>query len=224
MACMDARLGGNPLTHAQKHAHAMMFITAGSDTTGSGLGSTLRFLITHPDKLRRLREEIETAEQAGLLLSKPIKYEETRQHLPYLAACIKESLRLCPPGVGFFGRVTGKDGTIVNGQYIPPHTEVTTTALVVQRDPAVFSPDPNLFRPERWLDKDKVAEMDAAIFTFGMGPRSCLGKEIAHMELYKVIAELIRRFDFKLENAGEFVIAGSIAYNKGFTVRVTLRK
>ncbi|KAK2748676.1 hypothetical protein FQN55_004229 [Onygenales sp. PD_40] len=221
--CMDARLGGKPLTQAQKHAHAIMFLTAGSDTTGSGLGSTLRFLITQPDKLQRLREEIETAEQAGLL-SKPIKYEEARQHLPYLAACIKESLRLNPPGVGFFARVTGKDGTIINGQYIPPHTEITTAALVIHRDPGVFSPDPGLFRPERWLDKDKVAEMDPAIFTFGMGPRSCLGKDIAHMELYKVIAELVRRFDFKLENAGEFVIAGGIAYNKGFKVKITLRK
>jgi cytochrome P450 len=189
-SCLDARMDGSPLSPMQKRAHVTLLIQAGADTTGTGLGSTLRFLVMHPTKLDQARKEIEAADKAGKL-SSPVKYEEVRVHLPFFVACIKESLRLNPPATNFFARVTPKEGKRIDGFFVPPGTEITSNAFVVQRDPDLYAPDPDSFRPERWLEtSEKANELDAASFVFGVGPRVCLGKDIAIMELYKLLPEV----------------------------------
>jgi cytochrome P450 len=185
-------MDGEALSPLQKRAHVTLLIQAGADTTGTGLGSTLRFLVTHPEKLVRARKEIETADKAGQL-SNPVKYEEVRVRLPYLVACIKESLRLNPPATNLFARIAPKQGKQIGNVFVPPGTEITSYAYVVQRDPELYGPDPDSFRPERWLESaEKASEFDAASFVFGIGPRVCLGKDIAMMELYKLIPEVSR--------------------------------
>lgn len=189
-SCLDARMNGKPLSPIQKRSHCLLLIQAGADTTATGLGSTLRFLTTHPDKKRKAEQEIQDADSKGLL-STPVKYEEARLHLPYFAACIKESLRLHPPATNFFARVVGQEGKNILGYYIPPGTEITSNAYIVQRDAEYYAPDPEAFRPERWLEDDaKAAEMDAVSFVFSMGPRVCLGKDIAILELHKLLPEV----------------------------------
>jgi cytochrome P450 len=183
-------MNGSPLSPMQKRAHATLLIQAGADTTGTGLGSTLRFIAMDPKRKEKAAEEIRVADQAGHL-STPIKYEECREHLPFFSACIRESLRLNPPATNLFARVVGKDGKTIDGHFIPSGTEITSNAFVVQRDPELYAPDPDAFRPERWLeDKEKSSRMEAANFVFGIGSRICLGKDVALMELYKLLPEV----------------------------------
>lgn len=182
-------MDGESLSPIQKRAHVTLLIQAGADTTGTGLGSTLRYLTTHPDKRAKALSEIQKADSAGLL-STPVKYEEVRQHLPYFVACIKEGLRLNPPATNLFARVVGPEGKKIGDHFVPPGMEITTHAYIVQRDPTLYAPDPHEFRPERWLDENKSLEMDGASFVFGMGSRVCLGKDIAIMELYKLLPEV----------------------------------
>lgn len=185
-------MDGEPLSPVQVRAHVTLLVQAGADTTGTALGSTLRFLSTNPEKMTRAQQEIEAADAAGNL-STPVQYEEVRLHLPYFVACIKESIRLQPPATNLFARVTGKEGKKIEGYFIPPETEITSNAYVVQRDPSLYSPDPDSFRPERWLEStQKANEYDACSFVFGMGPRVCLGKDIAIMEMYKLLPEVRR--------------------------------
>jgi cytochrome P450 len=167
-----------------------LLIQAGADTTGTGLGSTLRFIVLHDDKRKKLVAEIEAAERNGKL-STPVQYEEVREYLPYMCACIKEGLRLNPPATNLFGRVTPDEGIKIDGHFIPGGMDITSHAYVVQRDPELYAPDPEAFRPERWLENHDLArEMDAQSFVFGMGPRICLGKDIAIMELHKLLPEV----------------------------------
>ncbi|KAF2475031.1 cytochrome P450 [Lindgomyces ingoldianus] len=223
--CLDARYSdGSPLSPTQKRAHVTLLIQAGADTTGTALGSILRFLVTNKDAFHRAREEIDAADNAGLL-STPILYEETRQHLPFFAACIKEGLRLNPPATNLFARVAPVGGKFIDGHFIPEGTEITSHAYVVQRNKALYGEDAEQFRPERWLESEKRSfEYEAAQFTFGVGPRVCLGKDIAVMELYKLLPETIRRFDIVLENPGRYVVAGGVAYNQDFMGRLLSRK
>lgn len=190
ISTIDARLHGQPLTEFQRLGQVTFLLMAGADTTGTALGSTLRFLSTNPQALSRAQKEIYAAEKAGLL-STPIAYEESNQHLPYLGACIKESLRLNPPAPNLFSRTTPPGGITIDGYFVPEGYEVACVSYVVQRDPELYSPDPDAFRPERWLVSKEISnQYEAASFTFGMGPRVCLGKDIAIMELWKLIPEV----------------------------------
>lgn len=221
--CLEARMDGVPLQPIQKRAHVTLLIQAGADTTGTALGSTLRFLVTHPSALSRCRAEMAAAEQAGALHT-PILYEETRTQLPFFVACIKESLRLHPPATNLFARVApAAGGKVVDGAFVPGGTEMTSNAYVVQRDPALYAPDPEAFRPERWLEAKRANEMEAGSFVFGVGPRVCLGKDVAVMEMYKLLPEIVRRFDFELKREGRYVVAGGVAYNQDFEVQLRLR-
>ncbi|OAL53260.1 cytochrome P450 [Pyrenochaeta sp. DS3sAY3a] len=189
--CLDARYSdGSPLTPSQKRAHVTLLIQAGADTTATALGSILRFMITHPDTLARARAEIDAADKAGRL-SNPVQYEETRQHLPYFVACIKEGIRLNPPATNLFARLSPSGGKTIDGHFIPEGTEITSHAYTVQRDKGLYGEDAEDFNPERWMVNEKRNfELDAAQFTFGMGPRVCIGKDIAVMEMYKLLPEV----------------------------------
>lgn len=202
-----------------------LLIQAGVDTTGSGLGATLRLLLMHPDALARVRAEIVAADSKGLL-SPVVQYDETRAHLPYMSACIRESLRVNPPIPNIFPRLAPRGGIEIDGNYIPAGTEMTSQAYVVQRDADVFGADVHEFRPERWLgSEDQVARMDAAMYVFGMGARVCLGKEIALMEMHKLVPEIIRRFDLEVLEEGKWVVTGGIAsHAPGLKVLIRARK
>lgn len=71
---------------------------------------------------------------------------------------------------------------------------------VLHRDPTVFGPDPEAFRPERWLDssEDQLKDMEHCFITFGLGTRTCLGRNISLLEMTKVIPELVKRYDFEM--------------------------
>ncbi|KAH7067132.1 cytochrome P450 monooxygenase-like protein [Paraphoma chrysanthemicola] len=222
--CIDARMpNGSPLTHAQRTAHATLLIQAGADTTGTALGSILRFLLTHPPSMARVRDEIERADHAGRL-SSPVQFEQTKTHLPFFVACIKEGLRLHPPAPNLLARVMPMHGKIIDGHFVPGGFEVTSHAYTVQRDRVMYGDDAGEFNPDRWLVSEKrTFELEAAQFTFGMGPRICLGKDIAMMEIYKLLPQVIRKFDIELEQAGEYVVEGGVGYNVGFLVKLTAR-
>ncbi|CAO2652676.1 Nn.00g009590.m01.CDS01 [Neocucurbitaria sp. VM-36] len=222
--CLEARYSdGTPLTPVQKRAHVTLLIQAGADTTGTALGSILRFLVTNKPAYARAQAEIDAAAANPGRLSNPIQYEETRQHLPFFVACIKEGIRLNPPATNLFARVVPKGGKVIDGVYVPGGAEITSHAYTIQRDKALYGEDAEEFRPERWLESKKNLDFEAAQFSFGVGPRVCLGKDIAIMELYKLLPEIVRRFDIELVNPGKYVVAGGVAYNQDFMGRFIAR-
>jgi len=191
-SCLDARLPDDtPLSPTQKRAHTTLLIQAGADTTATALGCTLRFLLQNPSSLDRCLQEIRAADSAKHL-STPTQYEETRQHLPYFTACIKESMRLQPPATNLFARLSPPEGKTIDGVFVPGGTEITTHAYTVHRDTSLFGEDAEAFRPGRWLEggEKKASEMEGGLFYWGMGYRICLGKDIATMELFKVLPEV----------------------------------
>ncbi|KAL6706818.1 hypothetical protein ACN47E_005154 [Coniothyrium glycines] len=193
-----------PLEQAGKTTRALtnmvcqQNVGAGSDTTAISLSTTIAFLAMHPEYLATLRKELDDARAQGKL-SDPAQYNEA-QKLPYLQAVIYEAMRV-HPAVGMpMARVVGKGGAELAGRYFPAGTEVGVNAWVLHSNKDVYGPDAEAFRPDRWLTKDPVerATMDRNFLSFGAGTRTCIGKNISLLEMYKVIPQIVSRYDFEL--------------------------
>lgn len=182
---------------------------AGADTTGSALATVLRSLLLHPRALQRASSEISQAASSNLL-SSPILYSESLAHLPFIAACIRESLRLNPTAPNLYTRLTPPEGVYIDGSWVPGGVEVVCNSTIAHRDPELYGADAKVWRPERWLvGRETAARYESASFVFGMGYRVCIGKDIATMELWKLIPEVCL---FLFLSLGLYVESGLIFF------------
>jgi cytochrome P450 len=177
-------------------------INAGSDTTSISLSAAFYFLLKNRSSYQRLMEELENALNSGRIGSGNgglITWAES-QTLAYLDAVIQETFRL-HPAVGLcLERVVPKGGCIICGKYIRGGIIVGCNAWVLHRQPEVFGTDANIFRPERWLDAsaERLSTMKATMLHFGSGARSCIGKNIALLEIYKLLPTFLLRFEVRV--------------------------
>ncbi|KAH7144940.1 cytochrome P450 [Fusarium sp. MPI-SDFR-AT-0072] len=180
-------------------AESLFMFVAGSETTATVIRVILLYIVASPHIYQRLRQEIMEAISEGRA-SNPITDVESRQ-LPYLQAVIYEGIRIRPATTGMFFKDVPAGGETMHGRYFPPGTSIGINASSLLRSEALFGPDPQVFRPERYLevDKETSAQMKRDVeIVFGYGRWMCAGKPIAFMELNKVIFELLRVFDFQL--------------------------
>ncbi|KAL1888639.1 hypothetical protein Sste5346_009431 [Sporothrix stenoceras] len=216
MAAKEARPEFMTDTLVQTMAVSMAF--AGSETTAISLSAVFYFLLRNPAALKSLYEELDNAARDGLFSDYEtglVTWHES-QKLPYLDACVKEAFRLHPAAGLPMERIVPAGGTEIAGRFIPGGTIVGCSAWVLHHNKDVFGEDTDAFRPERWLvDEAKVAaakkgqaqteerereeqrikEMNGMMLQFGMGSRTCIGKNISLLEIYKVVPSLLRRFE-----------------------------
>ena len=118
--------------------------------------------------------------------------------LPYLNACVQEAFRMHPALGANIERVVPGSGDTIAGHYVPGGTIVGCNPWVIDRDAATFGDDVDTYRPERWLrDNGAVKEMTRTMFQFGRGNHICLGKNLALLEIYKLVPSLMKRFASK---------------------------
>ncbi|QIW97678.1 hypothetical protein AMS68_003196 [Peltaster fructicola] len=173
-----------------EESQALMF--AGADTVGITLMYAMFHLLKKPKTLAKVKQELVTAWPD--IKSAPPALKDLEK-LPYFNATIKEALRLSVGVISGLPRITPEGGAVIVDQQIPEDTIVSTGAIFVHYNPAIF-PDPHEFRPERWLAD---ASLDNWLVAFSRGPRSCLGINLAWLELRLTLAAIVRRFDFELD-------------------------
>ncbi|KAM7204746.1 Pisatin demethylase [Naviculisporaceae sp. PSN 640] len=189
------------LPQQQCEAELPSQFVAGSDTTANALRVGVLMAATIPRVLAALRKDIDDAAEAGRL-SSPITTAEAKQ-LPYLQGFIWEILRLNPPAALLLPKVVPPKGDTFDGKFVPGGTKIGVDFWSMCRRPEIFGDDADVFRPERWVEaspeeRDKLERTTELIF--GWGRYSCLGKNMAWIEMEKVFVELFRRFDFQLIN------------------------
>ena len=181
--------------------HLSTNVFAGSDTTAIALRAVIYFLCKNPQCMKALVDQIDHAEKEGQL-SSPISYKEATTALPYLNAVLKESMRLHPSVGLLMERHVPRGGIEIDGHYLKEGTIVGINPWVTNHNEDVF-PDPDAFRPERWLEASnaRLKEMDNLWeLNFGAGARKCIGRNISWIEMQKVIPELLRQFKIELAN------------------------
>lgn len=210
-AVTDAEVSGNVLT----------MLLAGEDTTANTLAWLIHLLHAHPEALQRARDEVRSV-AGGLDTFTP----ERINALDYVEACLNEAMRLKP--VAPFQVLEALRDTTIGDLRVPKDTVV----WCVMRHDSVSErhfPDPQAFRPERWLGEGAAASGASAkriSMPFGGGPRVCPGRYLALLEMKLVTATLLAHFDIERVDASG---ADAPAERMAFTMmpvglRMTLRE
>lgn len=176
---------------------AVLAIVAGSDTTAVTLSNIFYYLISRPDTYRRLQEEVDKYYPPGEDALNPKHYVK----MSYLDAVLNEAMRLYPalPSGSMRTPAKGSGGQVVGQRFIPEGTQVRVHPYTIQRDPRNFS-YPNRFWAERWMiasgnqsHHEKIAHNPDALIPFSTGPRNCVGKNLALLEMKMVTCHVMQR-------------------------------
>ncbi|KAF5983429.1 cytochrome P450 monooxygenase [Fusarium bulbicola] len=176
---------------------------AGADTTAITLRAIFNFLLENPLAMIRLQKELLSLDYDGTK-EKVVSYKSARA-VPYLDAVIRESMRM-HPGVGMLlERYVPDTGLqLPDGSFVPGGTAVGLNPYIIGRNEGIWGDDADEFRPERWLQKSgeddedfqqRLRQMNGADLTFGGGSRICIGRNLALLEIYKVVATLVSRYE-----------------------------
>jgi cytochrome P450 len=204
---------GVGMSERQIRDEVMTLLLAGHETTALAL--TWAFVLL--DRNAEARSRLE-AELGAVLGDRPPSPDDVPA-LPYAQAVINETLRLYPPAY-----VTGREAvraTVIRGLPIPNRHIVLISIYATHRDPRFF-PEPDAFRPERWLDGLEKRLPRGAFIPFGMGSRKCIGAAFAMMEATLLLATIARRWRFDL-GAGEVPTHPSITLRPAFAVPGRIR-
>ncbi|XP_068083417.1 probable cytochrome P450 49a1 [Anabrus simplex] len=173
---------------------AMDMMTAGIDTTSHSSAITLHYLARNQDKQEKLFQELKR-----VLPSKDEPLTSSKlEEMKYLRACIKESMRISPI---VSGTARETQNELVIGNYaIPKGVTVMVPSIYMSNSEEHFS-QPDKFIPERWLKGDKLQEKanPFVFLPFGFGPRMCVGRRFAEMEIECLVARVIRAFRIEYE-------------------------
>ncbi|KAK0670211.1 putative cytochrome P450 pisatin demethylase-like protein [Cercophora samala] len=193
---------GRPLTTEEMAMNARLLILAGSETTATALSATTYYLATHPRVHARLAEEVRQQFKS----EDEIDFFNVNR-LKYMLAVLDEAMRLFPPVPANLPRKAAKGGDVILGWQIPQDTGLEIWPWAVNHLSRNFT-EPDKFIPERWLDANSFngVEFDksrhGALQPFSVGPRNCIGKNLAYVEMRVILARLIWNFDLALGDEG----------------------
>ncbi|XP_054460197.1 cytochrome P450 4V2 [Anoplopoma fimbria] len=211
---------GKRMSHQDIQEEVDTFMFRGHDTTAASMNWSLHLLGSHPEAHRKVQEELQEVFGTS---DRPANTEDLRK-LKYLECVIKEALRLFP-SVPFFARSIGEDCHI-SGFKVPKGANAIIITYALHRDPRYF-PEPDEFRPERFLPENTVGRPPYAYVPFSAGLRNCIGQRFALMEEKVVLSSILRNFDIvacqkreDLQPVGDLILRPE----KGIWIKLDKRK
>jgi cytochrome P450 len=187
MSAMDE--DGTQMTPQQLRDESMTPFLAGHETTALTLSWAWYMLSENPAAEARLHEELH-----GILAGRAPELADF-ERLAYLRAVVNETLRLYP--AAYIVARTSVAPCTIAGYDFPSDTTMIMAQWVMHRDPRYFD-DPEVFRPERWLNGLENRLPAGAYFPFGDGPRRCIGQGFALLESALVLATIAQKYRFRL--------------------------
>ncbi|KAI9842226.1 MAG: hypothetical protein M1837_007371 [Sclerophora amabilis] len=181
-------------------SESSLLIIAGSDTTSTALAATLFYLLHTPNALETLKSEVRSTFNEV----EEIRSGAALSSCRFLRACIDEAMRLAPPVGGLMPREVLPGGIDIDGDHVPGGIDVGTPIYALHHNEQYF-PAPFNFRPSRWianredqLSADSVTLAQSAFCPFSVGPRGCVGRSMAYMEMTISLARMVWLYDMRL--------------------------
>lgn len=220
------------------------FMFEGHDTTAWGVIWAAYIIGLHPDYQHRIHAEVDALYDAKTTTpydplvannnntlhqgrhdgnhnidhEPDLSLQDLKKGLPFTEACVKEAQRLYP-SVSIFTRVTETEFQIGSAT-IPPGVNIAIIPSLIHRNSDYF-PDPEHFRPERFLSKEK--RHPYAFVPFSAGPRNCIGQRFALMEEKALLAMIFRKFKVTSLDPQEKVIpCASLITKSSGPIRIRL--
>ncbi|ERF72716.1 hypothetical protein EPUS_04769 [Endocarpon pusillum Z07020] len=172
----------------------LVLVMAGTETTAITLSVATYHLLTKPHLLKRLQIELQSSFPAAAD-DTIISYRDLEK-LPFLTACLNESLRLGSPVSGRLPRIDPNSPITYGDHTLPAGTAISMTLRDIHYDPSIY-PDPRSFNPDRWLeDTDRARKLhEHFLVPFGKGARSCIGNNLALAGMYAILGNMFRKFE-----------------------------
>ncbi|KAF6517438.1 hypothetical protein HZS61_003009 [Fusarium oxysporum f. sp. conglutinans] len=166
---------------------------AGHETMASTLTSIFALLGSNDDVQAQVSLEV-------LGTSNPAEYS-TATRLPETQSLIKEAKRLYPVISMSLPRKVPSEGLHLHGYYFLPNTTVGCNPVALHRNPDIFGSDSDMFNPARWLtaDPDAARAMERVNLSWGGGSRSCPGRHLAELVVFKVVPALVKEFKIDVD-------------------------
>ncbi|ETN16630.1 hypothetical protein PPTG_05801 [Phytophthora nicotianae INRA-310] len=171
-------------------------LIAGRDTTADALGWLLHVLSENPNVEAKLRSELLKHMPKLATDSKYVPTVEELSEVPYLEATIRELLRVMPAGP-LIATHCVRDTVFPDGTFVPKNTDIGIAFYTTGRLTSVWGEDALEFKPERFLDAEtgEIIKVSSSKFcAFSAGPRICVGRNLAYLEMKIVIANIVSRF------------------------------
>ncbi|KAH9218486.1 cytochrome P450 [Leptodontidium sp. 2 PMI_412] len=170
-----------------------LLIAAGSETTASLLSGVTYHRLTNRSILAKLTDEVRNAfkkESEITMISV--------NSLEYLLAVLNEALCIYPPVPGNLNRITPPEGCMVAGRFIPGNTYIAVNQWAASHSSANFKRLYD-FIPERWMGAPEFKEDKRRVVNpFSVGPRNCIGRNLANVEMRVILARMVFNFDMEL--------------------------
>ncbi|PJI96208.1 cytochrome P450 [Acidovorax sp. 69] len=181
---------GEFLSSQEVFDQCMVSFQAGHETSATSLLWWSRLMAEHPEAAQRAQAEVDHVLRSGQTPG-----PEHLAQLPFLAATLKEALRLYPPVAALMTRRTTAPITL-GGVDVPQGAMLRITPWVLHRDERWFA-QADRFVPERFLDGAPDIPKGAWM-PFGVGPRVCIGQHFAMLEMTLLAAMLLQRYQLRL--------------------------
>lgn len=192
----------------------LTLLLAGHETTAKALSWALYLLDSNPDVAARLRAEVRAATSGELPRVADLG------KMPLVGAVLEETMRLYPP-VWIISRMAIDDDEI-DGYHIPKGSLVSLSPYLIHRHPALF-PDAERFDPSRFLAGSAPDPASFVHMPFSGGPRHCVGRHFAEVEMQLVLAAIVQRFEVSLVPSHPVSAEALVTLRPRFGLPMTLR-
>ncbi|WKT51676.1 Cytochrome P450, E-class, group I [Fusarium oxysporum f. sp. vasinfectum] len=203
---------GSKLTELDINTEAFAMIVAGSHTTSGTLTLLFSHLLQNPEILNKVIQELDLnlSNETGQVIS----YKALEKDLPYTMACIYENFRINPVFTMPLPRkILTPGGLVIQGCQIPRRTTVFSLNHVVHHNPSVWGKDHDQFKPDRFLGPNSK-QLQGYLSPFSTGHRMCIGKNMAMMNILKVLSTVLRNYKMEMVHPEEPVETLSVGISE----------